>query len=140
MKKQWGTILALILIVIVAFFAIINVDSVPVSFGFTVVAWPLIMIILGSLFIGALVTVLISIGTTYRNTKDLKTGKKELENAENKKEEALAQMRAEYEEKLTQKDLIISEKTDKISSLERELINRMTQPTVNSTNQQDPLL
>lgn len=140
MKKQWGTILALILIVIVAFFAIINVDSVPVSFGFTVVAWPLIMIILGSLFIGALVTVLISIGTTYRNTKDLKTGKKELENAENKKEEALAQMRAEYEEKLTQKDLIISEKTDKISSLERELVNRMTQPTVNSTNQQDPLL
>lgn len=140
MKKQWGTILALILIVIVAFFAIINVDSVPVSFGFTVVAWPLIMIILGSLFIGALVTVLISIGTTYRNTKDLKTGKKELENAENKKEEALAQMRAEYEEKLTQKDLIISEKTDKISSLERELVNRMTQTTVNSTNQQDPLL
>lgn len=69
MKKQWGTIVALILIVIVAFFAVLNVESVPVSFGFTEVAWPLIMIILGSLFIGALTTVLISVSTTYKNKK-----------------------------------------------------------------------
>ncbi|MEK6189518.1 MAG: hypothetical protein N2A99_00825 [Carnobacterium alterfunditum] len=61
--------------------------------------------------------------------------KKELENAETKKEEALAQIRTEYDEKLTQKDLIIREQTDKISSLEKELVNRMTQPTVNAANQ-----
>lgn len=140
MKKQWGTILALILIVIVALFAVINVESVPVSFGFAVVAWPLIMVILGSVFIGALVTVLISAGTTYKNKRDLKNGKKELEQAEKSKEEALAQTRAEYEEKLSQKDLVINEKNDKISSLERELVNRMTQTTVNATDQQNSSL
>lgn len=134
MKKQWGTIVALILIVIVAFFAVLNVESVPVSFGFTEVTWPLIMIILGSLFIGALTTVLISTSTTYRNKKELKNGKKELENAEIRKEEAVARIRAEYEDKLTQKEAIISEKTAKISSLERELVNRMTQTTANSSN------
>lgn len=138
MKKQWGTIAAIILIVIVAFFAVINVESVPVNFGFTVVAWPLIMIILGSLLIGALATVLMSIGPTYKNKKDLKQGKKDLENAEKRKEEAIAQTRAEYDEKLTQKDFVISEQTDKINSLEKELISRMTQSTVNSTNQQNP--
>lgn len=135
MKRQWGTILAIILIAVVAFFAVINVDSVPVNFGFGVVAWPLIMIILGSLLVGALATVLISMGTTYKNKKELKNTKKELENAENKKEEALAQIRTEYDEKLTQKDLIIREQTDKISSLEKELVNRMTQSTVNVANQ-----
>ena len=140
MKKQWGTIVALILIVIVALFAVLNVESVPVSFGFTEVTWPLIMIILGSLFIGALTTVLISVSTTYKNKKDLKQGKKDLENAEKRKEEAIAQTRAEYDEKLTQKDLVISEQTDKINSLEKELISRMTQSTVNSANQQNPSL
>lgn len=134
MKKQWGTIVALILIVIVALFAVLNVESVPVSFGFAEVTWPLIMIILGSLFIGALTTVLISTSTTYRSKKELKNSKKELVNAENKKEEAVARVRAEYEDKLTQKDFIISEKTNKISSLERELVNRMTQSTVTSSN------
>ncbi|MDN5372536.1 MAG: hypothetical protein PWR19_1582 [Carnobacterium sp.] len=135
MKKQWGTIVALILIVIVAFFAVLNVESVPVSFGFTEVAWPLIMIILGSLFIGALTTVLISVSTTYKNKKDLKNSQKELENAEKRKEEALAQLRADYAEKLSEKDQIISEKADKISSLEKELISRMTQTPANSTEQ-----
>ncbi|AGY81773.1 LapA family protein [Carnobacterium inhibens] len=135
MKKQWGTIVALILIVIVAFFAVLNVESVPVSFGFTEVAWPLIMIILGSLFIGALTTVLISVSTTYKNKKDLKNSQKELENAEKRKEEALAQLRADYAEKLSEKDQIISEKADKITSLEKELISRMTQTPANSTEQ-----
>ncbi len=140
MKKQWGTIAAIILIVIVAFFAVINVDSVPVNFGFTVVTWPLIMIILGSLLIGALATVLMSVGTTYKNKKDLKQGKKELEAAEKRKEEALAQTRAEYDEKLTQKELVINEQTDKINSLEKELISRMTQTTVNPASQKNSSL
>lgn len=134
MSKQWGTIVAIILIGIVAFFAIINVESVPVNFGFGVVAWPLIMIILGSLLIGALATVLISMGTTFKNKKELKNAKKELDNAENDKEEAIARVRTEQNEILAQKDLIISEKTDKINSLERELVNRMTQSTANATN------
>lgn len=140
MKRQWGTIAAIILIVIVAFFAVINVDSVPVNFGFTVVTWPLIMIILGSLLIGALATVLMSVGTTYKNKKDLKQGKKELEAAEKRKEEALAQTRAEYDEKLTQKELVINEQTDKINSLEKELISRMTQTTVNPASQKNSSL
>ncbi|WP_035052648.1 LapA family protein [Carnobacterium pleistocenium] len=140
MSKQWGTIVAIILIGIVAFFAIINVESVPVNFGFGVVAWPLIMIILGSLLIGALATVLISMGTTFKNKKELKNAKKELDNAENDKEEAIARVRTEQNEILAQKDLIISEKTDKINSLERELVNRMTQSTANAAKQSDSSL
>ena len=56
MKFQWSLLLALIFAVIVAIFAVVNVDDVPVNYVFGTAQWPLILVILGSALLGALVS------------------------------------------------------------------------------------
>lgn len=129
MKKQWATILAIILILLISLFAVMNVEVVPVNFGFTLVSWPLIMIILGSLFIGALVTVLIATSTAFKTKKQMKHYEVELSNAEEIKQKELEQQKMKYEEKIAQKNEEIEIKITKINSLEKELIDRMTHTT-----------
>ncbi|MGX7395318.1 LapA family protein [Carnobacterium mobile] len=129
MKKQWGTVLAIILVLLIALFAVLNVADVPVNFGFALVTWPLIMVILGSLFIGALITVLIATSTAYRTKKKIKNYESDLSNAEETKQQELKQVREEYEHKITEKDEKIIEQANKIDSLEKELVERMTSKT-----------
>ncbi|WP_313468118.1 lipopolysaccharide assembly protein LapA domain-containing protein [Carnobacterium sp.] len=129
MKKQWGTVLAIILVLLIALFAVLNVADVPVNFGFALVTWPLIMVILGSLFIGALITVLIATSTAFRTKKKIKNYESDLSNAEETKQQELKQVREEYEHKITEKDEKIIEQANKIDSLEKELVERMTATT-----------
>lgn len=129
MKKQWGTVLAIILVLLIALFAVLNVADVPVNFGFALVTWPLIMVILGSLFIGALITVLIATSTAFRTKKKIKNYESDLSNAEETKQQELKQVREEYEHKITEKDEKIIEQANKIDSLEKELVERMTSKT-----------
>ena len=56
MKFQWSLLLALIFAVIVAVFAVVNVDNVPVNYVFGTAQWPLILVILVSALLGALVS------------------------------------------------------------------------------------
>jgi putative membrane protein len=53
MKGQWTLIIALIFALIVAIFAVINVDPVRVDYLFGEASWPLILVILGSAAMGA---------------------------------------------------------------------------------------
>lgn len=78
MKNQWRIILTILLVVIVAIFAILNVESVPVSFGFTTVRWPLILILLVSILIGAVLMILFSTITSVRHNRAYKDLEKEL--------------------------------------------------------------
>ncbi len=52
MKRQWSLILAIIFALIIAIFAVINVETVEVDYLFGKAEWPLILIILGSVFMG----------------------------------------------------------------------------------------
>lgn len=63
MKKQWSMVGAIILFLGVAILSVLNVDPVPVNFGFAEVEWPLIIIIFASVLLGALIATLLS---TYR--------------------------------------------------------------------------
>ena len=56
MKFQWSLLLALIFAIIVAVFAVVNVDNVPVNYVFGTAQWPLILVILVSALLGALVS------------------------------------------------------------------------------------
>ncbi|PUB12282.1 lipopolysaccharide assembly LapA domain-containing protein [Paenisporosarcina sp. OV554] len=56
MKFQWSLLLALIFAIIVAIFAVVNVDDVPVNYVFGTAQWPLILVILVSALLGALVS------------------------------------------------------------------------------------
>jgi len=52
MKRQWSLILAIIFALIIAIFAVINVEAVEVNYLIGKAEWPLILIILGSVFMG----------------------------------------------------------------------------------------
>lgn len=53
MKGQWGLILGLLAALIIAIFAVINVDAVQVNYLFGTAEWPLILVILGSVLMGS---------------------------------------------------------------------------------------
>jgi lipopolysaccharide assembly protein A len=61
MKIQWTIIIGLIFAIIIAVFAVVNVDDVPVNYMFGEARWPLILVILGSALIGALISACFSI-------------------------------------------------------------------------------
>ncbi|MFK3938518.1 lipopolysaccharide assembly LapA domain-containing protein [Alkalihalobacillus sp. NPDC078783] len=55
MRGQSAFIIGIIAAIIIAIFAVINVDPVPVNYMFGTSEWPLILVILGSVFLGAAV-------------------------------------------------------------------------------------
>ncbi|MFC6274654.1 lipopolysaccharide assembly LapA domain-containing protein [Levilactobacillus tangyuanensis] len=72
MKNQWRIVVTILLIIVVAIFAILNVESVPVSFGFTTVRWPLILLLLVSILIGAVLVLLFSAITSVQRNRAYK--------------------------------------------------------------------
>jgi len=85
MKNQWRIVLTILLVIVVAIFAILNVESVPVSFGFTTVHWPLILILLVSILIGAVLMILFSTITVFQHNRAYK----DLEQSSNERIDAL---------------------------------------------------
>ncbi|MCA1031878.1 lipopolysaccharide assembly protein LapA domain-containing protein [Bacillus timonensis] len=55
MKGQWNLILAFVFALIVAIFAVINVEAVEVDYLFGTAQWPLILIIIASVLMGGLI-------------------------------------------------------------------------------------
>ena len=60
MKSQWALLLGLVFAIIVAWFAIVNVEAVPVNWVFGTSDWPLILVILASALLGAAASGLIA--------------------------------------------------------------------------------
>lgn len=85
MKNQWRIVVTILLVIVVAVFAILNVESVPVSFGFTTVHWPLILILLVSILIGAILMILFSTINSVQHNRAYK----ELEKTSNDRITAL---------------------------------------------------
>ncbi|KGX84357.1 LapA family protein [Pontibacillus marinus] len=72
MKSQSGFILALVFALIVAIFAVINVDSVEVNYLFGTGQAPLILVILGSVLMGGLI---VGVFGTIQNYKLKRTNR-----------------------------------------------------------------
>lgn len=71
MKKQGRLITVLLLALIVVIFAVLNVAPVAINFGFAHVKWPLIIVIIVSLLIGAIITFLAATGSNLSQKKSL---------------------------------------------------------------------
>lgn len=87
MKGQWGLITGLIIVLIIAVFAVINVDPVTVNYGFGEADWPLVLVILGSVLMGGLMVGLVGMFKIHRlqqEIKQLKSGKNDTESKKNK--------------------------------------------------------
>ena len=61
MKFQWLILLGLIFAVIIALFAVVNVDPVPVNYMFGEAQWPLILVILVSALLGVMLSSTVAI-------------------------------------------------------------------------------
>ncbi|MDO7906026.1 lipopolysaccharide assembly protein LapA domain-containing protein [Paenibacillus sp. JX-17] len=72
MKMQWSLIAALIFALLIAVFAVINVDPVQVNFMFSTVSVPLILLILSCALIGGLVVGAFGIYRQYRLQRQIK--------------------------------------------------------------------
>lgn len=77
MKIQWNFILALLFALIVAIFAVINVESVRIDYLFGTAEIPLILIILGSALLGGFVTGSFGLVRSYKLQKQIKSLTKE---------------------------------------------------------------
>ncbi|RST70303.1 DUF1049 domain-containing protein [Siminovitchia acidinfaciens] len=72
MKRQWNLISALIVVLIIAVFSVINVEPVTVNYLFGKAEWPLILVIIGSVLLGALLAGLIGMMKIYQLQRALK--------------------------------------------------------------------
>ncbi|MEC1529674.1 LapA family protein [Bacillus spizizenii] len=77
MNKQWTIIFALIFTLIVAIFAVINVRSVEVDYLFGRSEWPLILVILGSVLMGALIVFSAGIFQVMKLKREIKALRKD---------------------------------------------------------------
>jgi lipopolysaccharide assembly protein A len=79
MRVQWSLILGLILSLIVAIFAVLNVEAVRVNYLFGYTEMPLILIIIGSSLLGGIVVGIFGILRQYKLQWKVKKLEKELE-------------------------------------------------------------
>ncbi|AYV67307.1 DUF1049 domain-containing protein [Niallia circulans] len=90
MKFQWNMLLGIIFALIVAVFAVINVEPVSVNYLFGEGDWPLILVILISVLLGGLIigsAGIIRIYSLQRKIKTLEKEKKALEQKTDDKKE-----------------------------------------------------
>jgi uncharacterized integral membrane protein len=72
MRGQWSLILGLIVAIFIAVFAVINVDPVRVNYLFGNAEWPLILVILGSVLMGAIVAGAVGMLRIYQLQAEIK--------------------------------------------------------------------
>jgi lipopolysaccharide assembly protein A len=71
-KGQWTLILSFLFALIVATFAVINGEAVPVDFLFLKKSIPLILVILGSVFMGGFIVGSVGLYRIYKLQKEIK--------------------------------------------------------------------
>lgn len=124
MKNQWRVVLGIVLILLIVLFAVANNMTVPVNFGFAKISGPLILIIIGSAFIGAIIVSLVSTSAIMQQKKQIKQLKKELNSFETENEKKLAQQREvlerEYANKLAEYSQSSGEESLYVNSAENE--------------------
>ncbi|MFE8703491.1 lipopolysaccharide assembly LapA domain-containing protein [Cytobacillus sp. FJAT-54145] len=79
MKFQWTLIFGIIFALLVAIFAVINVDPVTVNYMFGQGEWPLILVILSSVLMGGLIVGLVGLFRVFMLQRKVKSLQKENE-------------------------------------------------------------
>lgn len=86
MKFQWTLIFALVFAILVAIFAIANIDAVPINYVFGKAEVPLVLVILSSTLLGGLIVGLVGIIRQYRLQRRIRSLEKQLEEAKAERE------------------------------------------------------
>ncbi|MBD7983060.1 DUF1049 domain-containing protein [Sporosarcina sp. Sa2YVA2] len=78
MKQQWAIILSIIFAILIAFFAVLNVEAVKVNYLFGTAQLPLILIILFTALLGAAISGFMAIFKTVKINRSINELKKEM--------------------------------------------------------------
>jgi lipopolysaccharide assembly protein A len=108
-KIQWTLVIGLIFAIIIAIFATVNVEKVPIDYVFGEAHWPLILVILGSVLAGFIISFCFSAFRILSSKRAAKSVEKEFD-----------QLR-----------VIINEKDSEILRLKQELKQRAASTSVN---------
>jgi len=81
MKQQWTLIFGLLFALVIAVFSVVNVESVPVDYGFGSAYFPLIVVILGSALAGGFVVGLFGTIRIMRLNRRVRALERELQAA-----------------------------------------------------------
>lgn len=118
--KQWRVIISLLLALLVVIFAVLNIESVPISFGFAKVSLPLVIIIIGSLVIGALITFLVSSVNHFSQYREHKKLQQKVTKLQSNNDAEVAKIVAD---KTADLQAQLQAKDDEIKSLKAQLQN-----------------
>jgi lipopolysaccharide assembly protein A len=102
MKFQWTLLLGLAFALIVAVFAVINVDPVTVNYLFGESKWPLILVILGSVLMGGIIVGSVGLFRMFVLQREVKT---------------LRKKNNSLEEQLAKKDTVQDEPSQQIEDI-----------------------
>ena len=72
MKFQWNLLLGLLFAIIIAIFAVFNVDAVQVNYVFGKAQWPLVLVILCSALLGAVVSGFVAMFRSVQSNRRIK--------------------------------------------------------------------
>lgn len=118
MKRQWSVIISIIIILLIAVLAVLNVDPVSVNFGFTEVDIPLILLMVGMLLIGALVTVILSTAKSFKDNHAFKELKKENAHFKSAHEKEISSLEDKHQKELAE---LTAQKNKEIDQLYQRL-------------------
>lgn len=108
MKNQWRVITGFVMVFIIVIFSVINTKEIEVSFGFATYQWPLIFIILGSAFFGALIVLFTFYSSLWQKKKEIKSLRQQTTSFEkelDQKVEAAVELREnEFHSELAEKE------------------------------------
>jgi len=117
MKNQWRIILGLILTLVIVIFAILNNQQVAINFGFTAIQAPLIIVIIGAAFIGAVVIALVATSSYVKQNKELKTLRNQQITDDTVIEKRVAERKAELEREYANKAIEMQQTFDQANSV-----------------------
>lgn len=112
MKNQWRIILGLVLTLLIVIFAMLNTMTVKLNFGFSEISAPLIIVVIGSAFVGSVIIALVTTGTIWQQRRENKQLQKQV-----------TQLNQEIEKNITEKK----------EELEREYNNKVAELTAAHT-------
>lgn len=99
MKFQWNLLFGLLFAIIIAIFAIVNIENVQVNYVFGTAQWPLVLVILCSALLGAVVSIFVATFRSVKTNRRIKELQKEV-NASQLTIATLKNDKAELEQQL----------------------------------------
>lgn len=127
-------IIALILLVVI--FSVLNVDPVNINFGFTTVAIPLVIVIIGTLLIGVLIAVIWSTSIVFRERSQKKKLQQKLDDFDHEAKTKQDKLKDEHQAENNALNDQIEKRDVEIRELKRRIQN-MTMSQSAKTSQKE---